>query len=175
MPDAKLKCGCVPYGTECGPGCRCRVRSPLLCGTAPYYGTGARAEARIRTLVRIRISILKPGTASFLKLKCKNVHGSTQRWRGSVFLVKISCLNFFLKLLGVTRTRLRILGSGSVKKFIKTENANDSGSGRGLSMRYRECYALLPDQCHPGPASPKSSSLPCLLGLPYTFTITILR
>jgi hypothetical protein len=26
---------------------------------------------------------------------------------------------FFLKLLGVTRTRIRILGSGSVKKFIK--------------------------------------------------------
>ncbi len=35
----------------------------------------------------------------------------------------------FLKMLGVTRTRIRILGSGSVKKFIKTENANDSGSG----------------------------------------------
>jgi hypothetical protein len=40
----------------------------LLCGTAPYYGTGARTEARIRTLVRIRISILKLGTASFLKV-----------------------------------------------------------------------------------------------------------
>ncbi len=24
--NAKLKCGCVPYGTECGPGCRCWVR-----------------------------------------------------------------------------------------------------------------------------------------------------
>ena len=34
----------------------------------------------------------------------------------------------FLKLLGVTRTWIRILGSGSVKKFIKTEKANDSGS-----------------------------------------------
>jgi hypothetical protein len=44
--------------------------------------------------VRGRVSILKPGTASFLKLKCKNVHGSTQRRRGSVFLLKISCLNF---------------------------------------------------------------------------------
>ncbi len=40
----------------------------------------------------------------------------------------------FLKLLGVTRTRFRILGSGSVKKFIKTENANDSGSGRGPDL-----------------------------------------
>jgi hypothetical protein len=38
IKQARLKCGCVPYGTECGPGCRCRVRSPLLCGTAPYYG-----------------------------------------------------------------------------------------------------------------------------------------
>ena len=43
--------------------------SPLLCGTAPYYGTGAGADARIRTSVRIRVSVLKPGTASFLKLK----------------------------------------------------------------------------------------------------------
>ncbi len=47
----KTKRGRVPYGTECGPGCRCRVRSPLLCGTAPFYGTGARAESRIRTHV----------------------------------------------------------------------------------------------------------------------------
>ena len=66
--NAKFKCGCVPYGTECGPGCRCRVRSPLLCGTAPYYGTGARADAWIWTSVRIRVSILKPGTVSFFLL-----------------------------------------------------------------------------------------------------------
>ncbi len=45
----KLKSGCVPYGTECGLGCRCRVRSRLLCSTAPFHGTGARADARIRT------------------------------------------------------------------------------------------------------------------------------
>ncbi len=63
---AKFKCGCVPYGTECGPGCRCRVRSPLLYGTAPYYGTGARADARIRTSVRIRVSFLKPDSGLFL-------------------------------------------------------------------------------------------------------------
>ncbi len=42
---------------------------------------------------------------------------------------------FFLKLLGVTRTRIWILGSGPIKKFIKTENANDSGSGRGPDPR----------------------------------------
>jgi len=93
---AKFKCGCVPYGTECGPGCRCRVRSPLLYGTAPYYGTGARADARIRTSVRIRVSILKPGTASFLKLKSKKkhtrVHLKVARTR---FSSKISCLKFF--------------------------------------------------------------------------------
>jgi hypothetical protein len=47
----KLKSGRVPYGTECGPGCRCRVRSLLLSGTAPFYGTGARADARILTTV----------------------------------------------------------------------------------------------------------------------------
>ncbi len=48
--------------------------SVVRCGTAPYYGTGARADARIRTSVRIRVSILKPGTASFLKLKCKKTY-----------------------------------------------------------------------------------------------------
>ncbi len=31
----QLKCGCVPYGTECGPGCRCWVRSPLLLWFGP--------------------------------------------------------------------------------------------------------------------------------------------
>ncbi len=41
----------------------------------------------------------------------------------------------FLKLLGVTQTQIRILGSGSVKKFIKTENANDSVSRRGPDPR----------------------------------------
>ncbi len=34
-------------------------------GTAPYYGTGVGAYVRIRTSVRIRVSILKPGTAFF--------------------------------------------------------------------------------------------------------------
>ncbi len=29
-------------------------------------------------------------------------------------------------------------------------------------MRSRECYALQPDQCHPGPASPKPPRIPCL-------------
>ncbi len=42
------------------------------------------------------------------------------------FSFKNIMFKIFLKLLGVTRTRIRILGSGSVKKFIKTENANDS-------------------------------------------------
>ncbi len=73
------------------------------------------------------------GYRIFFKAKnVKNIHGSTQRLRGSVFLLKY---HVFLKLLGVTRTRIRILGSGSVKKFIKTENANDSGSGRGPDPR----------------------------------------
>ena len=35
------------------------------------------------------------------------------------FSFKNIMFKFFLKLLGVTRTRIRILGSGSVKKFIK--------------------------------------------------------
>ena len=65
----KLKRGRVPYGAECGPGCRCRVRSPLLCGTAPYYGTGARADTRIRTSVQIRVSVLKPGYRILFKAK----------------------------------------------------------------------------------------------------------
>ncbi len=91
----------------------------MLYGTAPCYGTGARADARIRTSVRIRVSILKPVTAFFLKLKCKNMHGSTQRWRGSVFLLKNIMFKLFLKLLGVTRTRIRILGSGSIKNSSK--------------------------------------------------------
>ncbi len=51
MRQSKTKRGRVPYGMECGPGCRCRIRSPLMCGTAPFYGTRARADARIRTLV----------------------------------------------------------------------------------------------------------------------------
>jgi hypothetical protein len=36
-----------------------------------------------------------------------------------IFFQKIM-FKIFLKLLGVTRTRIRILGSGSIKKFIKT-------------------------------------------------------
>ena len=55
----------------------------------------------------------------------------------------------FLKLLCVTRTRIRILGSGSVKKFIKTENANDSGSGRGPDPRIIPNYMRM----HPDPDS----------------------
>ncbi len=74
--------------------------------------------------------------------------------------------NSFLKLLGVTRTRIRILGSGSVKKFIKTEkckwfrirtwsesanhtklNANASGSGflnpdSGIFMRTPDSHRV---------------------------------
>ncbi len=40
-------------------------------------------------------------------------------------------LKFFLKLLGETRTRIQILGSGSIKKLIEMQNATDSGSERG--------------------------------------------
>ncbi len=63
------------------------------------------------------------------------MNGSTQRWYGSNFSFKNIMFEIFLKLLGVTRTWIRILESGSVKKFIKTENANDSGSGRGPDPR----------------------------------------
>ncbi len=42
---------------------------------------------------------------------------------------------FFLKLLGGTRTRIRILGSGSIKKNHRNANATDSGSGRGPDPR----------------------------------------
>ncbi len=42
---------------------------------------------------------------------------------------------FFLKLLGETQTRIRILGSGSIKKLIEMQNATDSGSGRGPDLR----------------------------------------
>ncbi len=55
--------------------------------------------------------------------------------RGSEFSFKKLMFKIFLKLLGVTQTQIRILGSGSVKKLIKTENANDSGSGRGPDPR----------------------------------------
>jgi hypothetical protein len=90
-----------------------RVRRLLLCGTAPYYGTGARADARIR----IRVSILKPGTSSFLKLKIvkhERIHlkvGADPNFSFKKIMFKI-----FLKLLGVTWIRIPILGSGSVKK-----------------------------------------------------------
>ncbi len=40
--------------------------------------------------------------------------------RKSEFSFKKVMFNIFLKLIGVTRTRIRILGSGSVKKFIRT-------------------------------------------------------
>ena len=112
---AKFKCGCVPYGTECGPGCRCRVRSPLLYGTAPYYGTGARADARIRTSVRIRVSFLKTGFGTFFIL-----FKSQNRNRIRVSFLKPGTTSF----LKLKRKRKNIHGSGSVKKFIKTENAD---------------------------------------------------
>ena len=57
----------------------------------------------------------------FKAKKCKNMNGSTQRWRGSAFFFQNIMFKIFLKLLGVTRIRIRILGSGSVKKFIKTK------------------------------------------------------
>jgi hypothetical protein len=77
--QSKTKCGPIPYGTECGPGCRCRVRSPLLCGTAPFYGTGARADARIRTSVPD--PGLNPQTAYRIlsKLSCKKHERTHQR------------------------------------------------------------------------------------------------
>ncbi len=45
------------------------VRSPLLCGTAPFYGTGARADARIRTSVQD--PRLNPQTAYSIFIKAK--------------------------------------------------------------------------------------------------------
>ncbi len=63
------------------------------------------------------------------------MNGSTQRKARILFFFQNIMFKIFLKLLGVTRTRIRILGSGSVKKFIKTENANDIGSGRGPDPR----------------------------------------
>ncbi len=51
MRQRTLKSGRVPYGTECGLRCRCQVRRSLLCGTVPFYGTGARADTRIQTTV----------------------------------------------------------------------------------------------------------------------------
>jgi hypothetical protein len=95
MRQSKTKSGRVPYGTECGPGCRCRVRSPLRCSTAPYYGDGARADARIRTSVpdpRLNPQIVY---RILSKLSCKkNMNGSTKGRRGSGFLSKISHSNF---------------------------------------------------------------------------------
>ena len=79
--------------------------SVVRCCTVPhlYYGTGARADARSRTSVRIRVSILKPGTASFLKLKSKKKHTWVHlKVARAHFSFKISCLKFFLKLLCVT-------------------------------------------------------------------------
>jgi hypothetical protein len=116
MRQRKTKSGRVPYGTERGPGCRCRVRSPLLCGTSPFYGTGARADARIRTSVPD--PRLNPQTAYRIlsKLNCKKHERIHQREARILFPFKNTTLKFFLKLLGETRTRIRILGSGSIKK-----------------------------------------------------------
>jgi len=70
LDSIQMRMRTVRYGMRS----RMQMPGPLLYGTAPYYGTGARADARIRTSVRIRVSFLKPGTASFLKLKSKKKH-----------------------------------------------------------------------------------------------------
>jgi hypothetical protein len=101
------------------------------CATAPYYGTGARADHRSGLRSRIRVSILKPGTASFLKLNCKKNEWSDQKVGADPVFFKNIMFKIFLKLLGETRTRIRILGSGSIKKLIEMQNATDSGSRRG--------------------------------------------
>jgi hypothetical protein len=84
---------------------------------------------------RIRVSILKPGTTSFLKLNCKKYERIHLKVGADpVFFQKIM-IKIFLKLLGVTRTRIRILGSGSIRNSSKMQNANDSRSGRGQDHR----------------------------------------
>ncbi len=101
--------------------------------TVPVRGWTRRSGLRSR----IRVSILKPGTASFFKAKIvKTWTDPSEGRRGSGFLSKKFMFKIFQKLLGVTRTRIRILGSGSVKKnSSKPKNANDSGSGRGPDPR----------------------------------------
>ncbi len=72
----KLKSGHVPYGAYCAvPGL--------------FYGSGARADARIRTTVPD--PSLTPQTAPFNKSKIvKNMTGSTEGRRGSISSLKIS-------------------------------------------------------------------------------------
>ena len=72
--------------------------SVVRCCTVPHLNTvpARGADARIRTSVRIRVSILKPGSASFLKLKSKKKHTWVHlKVARAHFFSKISCLNFF--------------------------------------------------------------------------------
>jgi hypothetical protein len=103
----------------------------LLCTTVPVRGRMCGSAPRSR----IHVSILKPGTASFLKLNCKR-HERIHLKVGAdpVFIQKIM-FKIFLKLLGMTRTRIRILGSGSIKNSSKMQDANNSGSGHGPDLR----------------------------------------
>jgi hypothetical protein len=164
MRQSKTKCSRVPYGTECGPGCRCRVRSPLLCRTEPFYVTGARADARIRT------SVLDPHlnpqtTYRILKLNCKHMNGSIKREARILISFKNIMFKFFLKLLGETRTRIRILGSGSIKKLIKPQSADDSGSGRGPDRQIipKECKCMWLRWIRYGPPPPDPIGLELFL------------
>ena len=69
--------------------------SVVRCCTVPHlkYGTGARADARIRTSVRIRVSILKPVPHLFkLNVKYERIHSKVGA--DPHFSSKNSCLNF---------------------------------------------------------------------------------
>jgi hypothetical protein len=89
-------------------------------GSGPRSGYSSQSSNRVPHLFKAK------------NVKHKRIHpkvGTDPNFLSKNIMVKI-----FLKLLGVTRTRIRILGSGSVKKFIKTENANDSGSANHTKL-----------------------------------------
>ena len=70
--------------------------SVVRCCMVPHlkYGTGARADARIQTSVRIRVSILKPVPPLILKLNVKYERIHSKVGADPHFSFKNSCLNF---------------------------------------------------------------------------------
>jgi hypothetical protein len=112
------------------------------------FGNLPTVAVRYRTLIRYRREgrradpdfgpdprlNLQTGYHIFLKLNKKYERIHSKVGADPLFLLKIM-FKFFLKLLCVTRIRIRILESGSVKIYIKQETQKDSGSGRGPDQR----------------------------------------
>jgi hypothetical protein len=91
-----IKSGRVPYGTECGSGCRRRNRSLVLCGTAHFYGTGARVDAQIRTSVPDPRLILQTAYHTvYYSKNAKNMIDSQREARIRLKFIKIPWEKFF--------------------------------------------------------------------------------